>query len=276
MSPAKRQAAVEYVIKEHRVSERMACRVLQVNRTAVRYIPIKLPDEDEMRQKVIELATNYGRYGYRRIADMLRNTGIKINHKRVERIWREEGLKVPQKQIKKTRIFLNDGSCVRLRAERPNHVWSYDFVEDCTMDGRKIRFLNIIDEYRHLCLASIPKRSWRNNDVVEVLANLMMIHGTPEYIRSDNGSEFIAKKLRKWLQEAGVITAYIEPGSPWENGYIESFNARMRDEFLNGELFGNMYEAQVLTRNWVQEYNTVRPHSSLKGKAPQMVIYQTA
>jgi len=276
LSPAKRQAAVEYVIKEHRVSERMACRVLQVNRTAVRYIPIKLPDEDEMRQKVIELATNYGRYGYRRIADMLRNTGIKINHKRVERIWREEGLKVPQKQIKKTRIFLNDGSCVRLRAERPNHVWSYDFVEDCTMDGRKIRFLNIIDEYRHLCLASIPKRSWRNNDVVEVLANLMMIHGTPEYIRSDNGSEFIAKKLRKWLQEAGVITAYIEPGSPWENGYIESFNARMRDEFLNGELFGNMYEAQVLTRNWVQEYNTVRPHSSLKGKAPQMVIYQTA
>jgi len=235
-----------------------------------------LSDEDEVRRAVIELATNYGRAGYRQVTHMLRNKGIVINHKRVERIWREEGLKVPKKQVKKRRIWLNDGSCVRLRPERPNHVWSYDFVEDRTMDGRKLRWLNVIDEYRHLCLTSTPRRSWRNNDVIEVLADLMMRHGTPEYLRSDNGSEFTAKKVRGWLQTAGVITAYIEPGSPWENGYCESFNSRMRYEFLDGELFGNLYEAQVLTKGWVKEYNEVRPHSALHGKAPQMIIYPAA
>ena len=234
---------------------------------------MKLPDEDELRQKIIETACNYGRVGYRMVTDMLRNQDILINHKRVERIWREEGLKLPKKQPKKARIWLNDGSCVRLRPEHANHIWSYDFMEDRTVDGRKIRFLNIIDEHRHYCLASIPRRSWRNNDVIEALADLMIMYGTPEYIRSDNGSEFTAKKIRDWLRANGVITTYIEPGSPWENGYIESFNARMRDEFLNGELFGNMYEARVLTERWVRYYNEVRPHSSLKGKAPQTIIY---
>lgn len=209
---------------------------------------------------------------------MLRNHGVLINHKRVERIWREEGLKLPQKQTKKRRLWLNDGSFVRLRAERKNHVWSYDFVEDRTMDHRKIRFLNIIDEYTHECLASVPRRSWRNNDVIEALSALMLLHGTPEYLRSDNGPEFVAKRLRQWLQNAGVITTYIEPGSPWENGFCESFNSRMRDEFLNGELFGNMYEAQVLTARWVRYYNEVRPHSSLGGRppAPQSVVPLTA
>ena len=210
------------------------------------------------------------------VTDILRNQGLKINYKRVYRIWREEGLKLPKKQLKRPRIWLNDGSCIRLRPERPNHIWSYDFVEDRTSNGKKIRFLNIIDEYRHLCLASIPRRSWRNNDVIEALADLMIMHGTPEYLRSDNGTEFTAKKIRGWLKAAGVTTAYIEPGSPWENGYCESFNARMRDEFLNGELFGNMYEAKVLTERWVRYYNEVRPHSSLRGKAPQMVIYSAA
>jgi transposase InsO family protein len=205
---------------------------------------------------------------------MMRNNGRNINHKRVERIWREEGLKLPKKQQKKRRLWLTDGSIVRLRAEHKNHVWSYDFVEDKTYDGRKIRILNIIDEYSHECLASVPRRSFKNNDVIEVLANLMLLKGTPEYLRSDNGSEFTASKIRAWLQNAGVITAYIEPGSPWENGYVESFNARMRDEFLNGELFGNMYEAQVLIKRWVDYYNTIRPHSSLRGRvpAPQTII----
>lgn len=202
------------------------------------------------------------------VTDMMRNEGTKINHKRVERIWREEGLKLPEKQSKRRRLWLNDGSCIRLRPDHKNHVWSYDFVEDQTYNGKKIRFLNIIDEYTHECLAAIPRRSWRNNDIIEVLSGLMVIKGYPEYLRSDNGSEFTANKLRKWLGNVGVITAYIEPGSPWENGYCESFNARMRDEFLNGELFGNMYEAQVLTRRWVDYYNTIRPHSSLGGRPP--------
>jgi transposase InsO family protein len=210
------------------------------------------------------------------VSDMMRNDGIRINHKRVERIWREEGLKLPQKQIKKRRLWLTDGSCIRLRPEHRNHVWSYDFVEDKTMNGKKIRFLNIIDEYTHECLASIPRRSWRNNDIIELLSELMLIKGCPEYLRSDNGSEFTAKKLRQWLVDIGVITTYIEPGSPWENGYCESFNSRMRDEFLNGELFGNMYEAIVLTRRWVNYYNTVRPHSALGGKPPAPQMIQTA
>ena len=239
-----------------------------------------LPDEDELTQKIIELATNYGRAGYRRVTHMINNARSeetkRVNKKRVARIWRELGLKVPKKQTKKRRIHGNDGSCVRLRAEkRPNHVWSYDFVEDRTMDRRKVRWLNIYDEGRHMCIASIPRRSWRHPDVEEALANVMIMHGVPEYLRSDNGSEFIAKKLKDWLAHTGVITAYIEPGSPWENGYVESFNARMRDEFLNGELFGNMYEVEVLTQRWVREYNEVRPHSSLGGKAPQMVVYPT-
>ena len=248
--------------------------MLSINRTAYRYEPVKLPDEDEVRAEIIEKACNFGRVGYRMVTDMMNNQGTRINHKRVERIWREEGLKLPQKQSKKRRLWLNDGSCIRLRPEHKNHVWSYDFVEDKTYNGKKIRFLNIIDEHTHECLASVPRRSWRNNDVIEVLSGLMIIRGCPEYLRSDNGSEFAANRLRKWLSSVGVITAYIEPGSPWENGYCESFNARMRDEFLNGELFGNMYEAQILTRRWVNYYNTVRPHSSLGGRppAPQAIV----
>ena len=205
---------------------------------------------------------------------MLHILGFKVNHKRVERIWRQEGLKVPEKQAKRRRLFLNDGSCIRLRPEYRNHVWSYDFVEDRTMDGRKIRFLNIIDEFTRECLASIPQRSWRENDVIEVLARLILTKGTPQYLRSDNGPEFIKKKLLEWLKSVGVITTFIEPGSPWENGYCESFNARMRDEFLNGELFGNMYETKVLTARWVNHYNTSRPHSSLgyKPPAPESIV----
>jgi len=264
-------------MEEHNYTERRACRVLDINRTAYRYKTIKRDDEDEIRAKIIEKACNYGRTGYRQVTSMLRNEGIPINHKRVERIWREEGLKRPQKQTKRRRLWLNDGSCVRLRAEHRNHVWSYDFVEDKTVDGKKIRFLNIIDEFTRECLASIPRRKWRHTDIIDVLSDLIIMRGTPEYIRSDNGPEFTAKKLMKWLEDIGVITTYIEPGSPWENGYCESFNSRMRDEFLNGELFGNMFEAKILTNRWKNYYNEIRPHSSLGAKppAPQSIIYAT-
>ena len=175
-------------------------------------------DEDEIRTAIIRLITNYGRVGYRMVTYMLRNEGILINHKRVERIWRQEGLKLPKKQVKKRRLWLTDGSCIRLRAEHKNHVWSYDFVEDRTSNGRKIRFLNVLDEHTHECLASVPRRSWRNNDVIELLSDLMLIRGVPESMRSDNGSEFTAKQVRQWLKDAGPIAAYIEPGRPWENG----------------------------------------------------------
>ena len=274
LSPAKRLAAVKYAVVKHHVAERRACRVLQINRNSCRYEPVKRSDEDDIRAAIIRLVTNYGRVGYRMVTYMLRNEGILINHKRVERIWREEGLKLPKKQVKKRRLWLTDGSCIRLRAEHKNHVWSYDFVEDRTSNGRKIRFLNVLDEHTHECLASVPRRSWRNNDVIELLSDLMLTHGVPEYMRSDNGSEFTAKQIRRWLSDAGSITAYIEPGSPWENGYVESFNARMRAEFLNGELFDTMFEAQVLTQRWVRYYNQVRPHSSLGGRppAPQTVV----
>ena len=241
---------------------------MRVNRTAIRYRVVRRADEDEIRAKVVELAAMYGRAGYRMIANMLRNHGILINHKRVERIWREEGLKRPRKQPKRRRLWLRDGSCIRLRPEHRNHVWSYDFVEDKTSNGRKLRFLNVIDEAMHECLASVPRRNWKSGDVIELLSGLMVERGCPEYIRSDNGPEFIANKLRAWLGEIGVITAYIEPGSPWENGYCESFNARMRDEFLNGEIFDTLREAEVLARRWKEYYNKVRPHSSLGGRPP--------
>ena len=252
----------------HEVSERRACRVLSMNRAAFRYEPVLLPDEDIIRADILYKACNFGRVGYRMVYHMMRNEGTRINHKRVERIWREEGLKLPQKQFKKRRLWLTDGSCVRLRPACKNHVWSYDFVDDRLIDGRKVRWLNIIDEYTRECLGSIPRRSWRNTDVIEALADIMIMRGIPEYLRSDNGSEFIAKKLRQWLNNLGVITTYIEPGSPWENGYCESFNSRMRDEFLNGELFGNLYETEVLTKRWVKYYNEIRPHSGLGGRPP--------
>lgn len=235
-------------------------------------MPVKRDDEDEMRA-IIYLVANFGQVGYRMVTDAMKGMGIEINHKRVYRIWRQEGLKRPAKQTKKARITLNDGSCVRLRAEHKNHVWSYDFIHGRTMDGRTIRFLNIIDEYSRECLASVCARSFRVKDVIEVLADLIVLYGSPDYIRSDNGPEFVAKELRSWLADLGITTTYIEPGSPWENGHIESFNARMRDEHLNGELFGNLLEAKVLTQRWVKYYNGIRPHSSLGGKAPAPQSY---
>lgn len=258
---------------EYGLSQRRACRALKVCRNSIRYIPAKRADEDEITTKIIELATNYGRYGYRRITAMLK-AEHRINHKRVERIWREQGLKVPKKQPKKRRLWLNDGSCVRLRPEYRNHVWSYDFVEDRLRNGRKVRWLNIIDEYTRECLASIPRRHWKHTDIIEVLSDLFIMKGVPDYIRSDNGSEFTANKLLEWMQSMGVRTAFIEPGSPWENGYCESFNGKMRDEFLNRELFDTMFEVEALTKLWVREYNTVRPHSSLgyKPPAPQTIL----
>lgn len=217
---------------------------------------------------MVELATQFGRYGYRRITALLNNEGWKVNHKRVERIWRREGLKVPKKQPKRGRLWLNDGSCVRLRPEHKDHVWSYDFVMERTAEGRAFRILNIIDEYSRECLATLTERKLNSRHVLETLYELFISRRLPEHIRSDNGPEFIARSVREWLKKMRVKTLYIEPGSPWENGYIESFNSKMRDELLNRELFYNLTEAKVLIDRWRNEYNQVRPHSSLGYRPP--------
>ncbi len=197
-----------------------------------------------------------------------------MNHKRIERIWRREGLKVPEKQPKRGRLWLNDGSCIRLRPCWPNHVWAYDFVQGRTHDGRAFRMLTVIDEFTRECLAIAVARRLRSDDVLACLAGLFAERGPPNHIRSDNGSEFTAKAIRGWLPRLGVKTLYIEPGSPWENGYNESFNGKLRDELLNGEIFYSLWEAQVLIEQWRRHYNTVRPHSALdyRPPAPQSIV----
>ena len=194
-------------------------------------------DEEALTRDIIALASEYGRYGYRRITALLQARGWPIGKDRVQRIWRREGLKVPQKQRPRRRLWLNDGSCVRLRPERANHVWSYDFVSAMTHDGRTLRMLTLIDEYTRECLAIRVARRLGRYEVIEALADVMLLRGVPEHIRSDNGPEFVAKDLRKGLGSVGTGTLYIEPGSPWENGYCESFNGKLRDECLNGEIF---------------------------------------
>jgi transposase InsO family protein len=254
---------VEKVQAELGVSERRACQALGQHRSTQRKPLRTTEDEAALTADIIELATTYGRYGYRRITALLRHAGWTVNPKRVQRIWRREGLKVPQKQPKRGRLWLNDGSCVRLRASWPNHVWSYDFVEARTHDGRKFRMLCLIDEHTREALAIRVKRKLNSTDVLETLADVMISRGTPDFIRSDNGPEFIAHTLREWIAAVGTQTAYIEPGSPWENGYCESFNSKLRDELLNGEVFYSLREAEVLIDGWRRHFNTARPHSSL-------------
>ena len=256
------------------MTERRACRVLGQPRTTQRYQSIVADDEGPLTAAVIRLAGQYGRYGYRRVTALLRAEGWHVNHKRVERIWRREGLKVPAKQPKRGRLWLNDGSCIRLRPCWPNHVWAYDFVQARTHDGRVFRMLTVIDEFTRECLAIEVARRLRHDDVLACLADLFTRHGPPGHIRSDNGSEFTATAVREWLPRVGVKTLYIEPGSPWENGYNESFNGKLRDELLNGEIFYTLKEAQVLIEQWRRHYNTIRPHSALgyRPPAPQTVV----
>ena len=259
------------------MSERRVCRVLGQHRSTQRRVPAGRDDEELLIADVTELARQYGRYGYRKIAELLRSTaGWIVNDKRVERIWRREGLKVPAKQPKRGRLWLNDGSCVRLRAEHRNHVWSYDFVEDRTHDGRKYRMLNVIDEFTHECLAICIERSLKSTDVIDVLSDLFILRGVPGHVRSDNGPEFVAKAVQKWIGAVGAKTAYIMPGSPWENGFIESFNARLRDELLDGEIFYSLAEAKIIIESWRRHYNTVRPHGSLGYKPPAPEVFVPA
>ena len=220
-------------------------------------------DEAALTDGIVRLAKQYGRYGYRRIREMLIAEGWRVSIKRVYRIWRREGLKVPKKQPKRGRLWLNDGSCIRLRPERPNHVWSYDFVQDQTEDKRSFRMLTVIDEYTRRCLAIVVARRLRSDDVLHCLTDLMSEHGMPEHIRSDNGPEFVAKRVRGWLGRIGVKTLYIDPGKPWQNGKEERFNGTVRDECPNMHLLHSVAEACVRLGAFRRQYNTERPHSRL-------------
>jgi len=257
-------------------SERRACRLLRQPRATQRYLPIVRDDEKPLTQRIIELASMYGWYGYRMIHGFLQEEGWWVNHKRVERIWRREGLKVPKKQPKRGRLWRNDGSCIRLRPEHKDHVWAYDFVHARTRDGRSFRMLTILDEFTRECLAIDVARKLNHDDVLERLSWLMVTRGVPGHIRSDNGSEFTAQAVRDWLNRLGVKTQYITPGSPWENGYIESFNGKLANELLEREVFDTLYEAKVLIERWRVHYNTVRPHSSLGYRPPAPEVWQLA
>jgi transposase InsO family protein len=259
---------VRTVLGPERVSQRRACRVLGQPRSTQRRTPAVPDDEPRLVARMVELATRYGRFGYRRITGLLRAEGWHVNAKRVERLWRREGLKVPAKQPKRGRLWDNAGSCIRLRPEHKDHVWAYDLVQDRTSDGRAFRMLTIIDEYTRECLAIDVGRKVVSDDVLDRLADLFARRGVPEHIRSDNGPEFTAKKVREWLGRLGVGALFIEPGSPWENGYCESFNGKLRDEVLDRESFDTVPEASVVIEWWRRDYNTVRPHSSLGYRPP--------
>jgi len=242
--------------------------MLRQPRATQRYLPNIQVDEKPLTRRIIELASMFGRYGYRRITALLQEDGWWVNHKRVERIWRREGLKVPKKQPKRGRLWFNDGSCIRRRAEGPNDVWAYDFLQGRTHDGRSFRMLTLIDEFTRECLSIDVSRQLNSEDVLERLTWLMVTRGVPNHIRSDNGPEFTAKVVRKWLERVGVRTLFIEPGSPWENGYVESFNGKLADELLEREVFYTLHEAKVLIERWRILYNTIRPHSALGYRPP--------
>ncbi|KAF0132713.1 MAG: transposase [Methylocystaceae bacterium] len=253
------------------MSERFACRVLGQHRSTQRKIARTPDDEAALTADIIAFALQYGRYGYRRIAALLHDAVWAVNLKRVERIWRREGLKVPAKQPKRKRLWLNDGSCIRLRPAHPNHVWSYDVVEDRTHDGRKYRMLNIIDEFTRECLAIRINRKLNSTDVIYLLPDLFIRRGVPGHVRSDNGPEFIAKAVQDWIcgRRRQDRLHRARQGSPWENGYCESFNSKLRDELLNGEIFYSLKEAR---ESWRRHYNEVRPHSSLGYRPPAPAV----
>ena len=225
-------------------------------------------DESRLVAGLIERATQYGRYGYRRITALLRGEGWRVNHKRVERLWRREGLKVPPPQPKRGRLWLTDGSCLRRRPEYCHHVWAYDFVAERTRDGRPLKILTGVDAYSRECLALVVARRLRATDVLETLADLFVTHGVPVHVRSDNGPAFTAELVRLGLHGLQVQTLFIEPGSPWENGSVESFTGKLRDELLDWEIFYTLTEAKILIERWRREYNTIRPHSPLDYRPP--------
>src|SRR5215210_2785657 len=270
LSPARRRATVEHVRRRLGVSERRACRVIAQPRSSQRYAGHKVERDRRLTERMIELSRENPRYGYRRVWALLRREGWPVNKKRVHRLWRKEGLKVPQKQCKRRRLLLgeSENGCTRRRAEHKDHVWSYDFVMDLTEDDRRLKMMPVVDEYTRECLSIDVERSITAEDVVSTLASLFRSRGEPAFIRSDNGPEFIARAIKEWLEASEVKTLYIEPGSPWENAYSETFISRFGDELLKREVFADLLEAKVLVEDYRGHYNHQRPHSALGYQTP--------
>ena len=268
MSAGQRRQAVRHLQETFGVSQRRACRVLRQPRSSQRKEPRRKEADEALVRRMLELVRRHPRFGYRRIWALLRREGWRVNRKRVWRLWRQQGLKVPRKQRKKRRLGASANSCVRRRAEYRNHVWAWDFIFDRTSDGRALKWLTLEDEYTRECLALEVGRGMPARVVIGVLAAVIRARGAPAGLRSDNGPEFIAKAIRAWLAAEGIETLYIEPGAPWENGYAESLNSKVRDELLEREEFASVLEARVLGRAWRQQYNEVRPHSSLGYRTP--------
>ena len=263
VTTSERRQAVKF-LKERGVSERRSCGLVRLSRSGLRY-RARQSQDGELEQKLRTIARRHKRYGYRRAWALLRREGEKVNHKRVERVWREAGLRVPKPR---RRRFFARSEPLPQQAEYPNHVWTCDFIEDATVDGRKLRFLTLIDEFTRESLAIEVTRSFPAAAVISVLVQVFTSGNRPAYLRSDNGSEFAAKAIRAWLKEHQVETHYIDPGCPWQNGYGESFNGKLRDECLNLEVFHSLAEAKVVAEAWRREYNHDRPHSSLNYLTP--------
>lgn len=276
VSPARRREAADHVQEVVGVSERRACKTLGQPRSTQRYRPRIASDEPRLVARMHEIVREHPRYGQRRVHALLVREGWRVNAKRVHRLWRREGFRVPRKARKKRRLGSSDNACSRKRPERKDHVWAWDFLFDRTCDGRALKWFTLVDEFTRECLALEVRRHFGAGDVKAVLAEILRWRGAPGHIRSDNGSEFIARAIREALAEAGVATLYVAPAAPWENGYAESFNGKVRDELLNAEEFTSLLEAQVLGADWRREYNTQRPHSSLGYLTPSEFSAQCA
>ena len=268
MSPSRARRAVGHVRETFHVSERRACRTLGQHRSTQRYGAKPRQDEQRLVRRMHELVRRHPRYGYRRVWALLAGEGWRVHVKRVERLWRREGLKVPRKARKRRRLGCSESACHRRRPERMNDVWCWDFVFDRTSGGTTLKWLSVVDEFTRECLALKVDRSITAEDAIDTLAELLAARGVPRHVRSDNGPEFIARAIRRWLAQVEVGTLYIAPGAPWENGYAESFHSKLRDEFLATEVFGGLREARILTAAWRRDDNEVRPHSSLGYRTP--------
>jgi len=256
-------------------SERRTCKTVGLSRSSLHYQKAS-QDDDALRLAIIRLAKQYGRYGYRKVAHLLRIEGWLVNHKKVERLWREEGLQLPHRHKKRRQLYHKDSSVIRLRPQYPNHIWSIDFVHDKLSNGRTYKMLTVLDEYTReaLCVEARPKMG--SAEVLEAIYPLLLKHGKPDYIRSDNGPEFVAATLQEWLRRVGIKPIQIYPGSPWENGYNERFNGTLRREVLNAEWFASIEQAQIVINQWLRQYNHVRPHQALNMRPPvPETLYQT-
>lgn len=264
----RRRAAVAHLRERFGVSERRACRVVGQPRATQRYQPQRPKRDGALLRRIQELSRRHPRYGYRRIAWLLRREGEAVNRKRVHRLWRQAGLQVPQRQPKRRRVATGENGTVRLRPTRPNHVWSYDFLFDATERGSRLKLMPVLDEYTRECLALVVAHSITSQAVIACLDRLMAVRGAPAFVRSDNGPEFIAKAVKAHLKAANAESRFIDPGAPWQNAYTESFNGKLRDELLAREVFGSLREAEVLVEQWRRHYNERRPHSGLDYQTP--------